>query len=921
MSRTSRIAFLSLFMLALSSVATAGIYDGWALRMKITFAGYNPPGGGTLTNFPALIVFSNGMASDFHYGDFLSAAAGDLRFSDSNGTTALNYEIDTWNTNGVSSVWVQVPTISSTNDYIWAYWGVGGATPPPCTTNGSVWTNVYLGVWHLGTTNGVANLRDSTGNGFNGTSAGGSVTNAVGMIGGAQGFAGGANDYVSIPALNVTATNFSVFAWINGHPNGQYAGIVYSRPGGQGCGLGYNITGPPGQLSYTWNNAGNTWGWNDGLYPTNNAWAYVGVVITPAQAILYCASTNGGYLTAANNVGHASASLTTPFEIAADPGNGYRLVGQVDEARVSLLPLSPSWVWATWVNMASNGAFNSYGSVQGVPLVNNAGGATNITATSAVLNGTLLETGGCASAVFVFWGTTDGGTNWSWANTNSWAAPQSPGTYAYAVSSLTTNATIYYRFAATNANGVGWASSSSAFMTAPVWVQKTSEAIETGTVPGTFTVYRASTQTNAAITVYYTVGGTAIAGVHYANNLGGSVILPAGASSATVVVTPLVRPVADGNHTVVLTLTGGAELGSPSAATMFIVAPPPYYYGWKHKLPITFAGYTPPGGGTLTNFPALVVLSTNISGFRYRDFLQTNADLRFADSNQLTALNYEIDTWNTNGNSCVWVQVPTLSSTNDYIWAYWGMGGTNAPPCTTNGSVWTNVYLGVWHLGATNAVRDLRDSTGNGFNGTSGGGTVTNAVGVIGGAQGFAGGNNDYVSIPTFNVTATNCSIFAWISGYPNNNYSGIMFSRPAGGLGYNQQSPARLSYTWNGDKWQWTGAPNPANNVWSYVGVVITPAQGVVYDASAAGFVSVANVAGNAAAALTTPFWIAGDPQGGRLFVGQMDEVRVSLLPLSPSWIWTSWMNTASNGVFNGSFNTYGAVQSLSVGVAVFFR
>ena len=51
------------------------------------------------------------------------------------------------------------------------------------------------------------------------------------------------------------------------------------------------------------------------------------------------------------------------------------------------------------------------------------------------------------------------------------------------------------------------------------------------------------------------------------------------------------------------------------------------------------------------------------------------------------------------------------------------------------------------------------------------------------------------------------------------------------------------------------------------------------------------------------------------------MDEVRVSLLPLSPSWIWTSWMNTASNGVFNGSFNTYGAVQSLSVGVAVFFR
>ena len=40
---------------------------------------------------------------------------------------------------------------------------------------------------------------------------------------------------------------------------------------------------------------------------------------------------------------------------------------------------------------------------------------------------------------------------------------------------------------------------------------------------------------------------------------------------------------------------------------------------WQKTMPITFPGYgkTEP----LTNFPALIVLSTNISGFRYGDFL------------------------------------------------------------------------------------------------------------------------------------------------------------------------------------------------------------------------------------------------------------------------------------------------------------
>src|SRR5205085_3872791 len=37
-------------------------------------------------------------------------------------------------------VWVQVPSLSSSNDYVWAYWGNATATTPPAyATNGSVW--------------------------------------------------------------------------------------------------------------------------------------------------------------------------------------------------------------------------------------------------------------------------------------------------------------------------------------------------------------------------------------------------------------------------------------------------------------------------------------------------------------------------------------------------------------------------------------------------------------------------------------------------------------------------------------------------------------------------------------------------------------------------------------------------------------
>ncbi|MFZ4398357.1 MAG: DUF2341 domain-containing protein, partial [Kiritimatiellia bacterium] len=91
------------------------------------------------------------------------------------------------------------------------------------------------------------------------------------------------------------------------------------------------------------------------------------------------------------------------------------------------------------------------------------------------------------------------------------------------------------------------------------------------------------------------------------------------------------------------------------------------------QMMITFGGYTN-RSETLTNFPVLVVLSNNVngSGFRYDDFLSPNGyDLRFVDNlTDANRLNYEIESWNTNGASYVWVQVPTIPTNGQgAIWA------------------------------------------------------------------------------------------------------------------------------------------------------------------------------------------------------------------------------------------------------------
>ena len=137
---------------------------------------------------------------------------------------------------------------------------------------------------------------------------------------------------------------------------------------------------------------------------------------------------------------------------------------------------------------------------------------------------------------------------------------------------------------------------------------------------------------------------------------------------------------------------------------------------YTHMMTIYFNGYKELE--TLENFPALVRLSNKIEGFNYNQFVHQPTDpvfdLRFADY-QGNEIPYEIDTWEENGESLIWVSVPKLQA-GGRILMYWGLAqnedGTykDLLPTDYTGEhgVWKE-YDAVYHF---NEI-DVKDQTEN----------------------------------------------------------------------------------------------------------------------------------------------------------------------------------------------------------------
>ncbi len=142
---------------------------------------------------------------------------------------------------------------------------------------------------------------------------------------------------------------------------------------------------------------------------------------------------------------------------------------------------------------------------------------------------------------------------------------------------VTINASAAYQIGTPNSATVSIADASATSLPTVTISASDPNASETGPDNGTFTFTRTGS-TTAALTVNYSISGTATNGTDY-NALSGSMTIPAGAASALVTVVPKIDTVNEGTETVVLNLAVDAayQIGLPSSATVNIadsLAPP-----------------------------------------------------------------------------------------------------------------------------------------------------------------------------------------------------------------------------------------------------------------------------------------------------------------------------------------------------------
>lgn len=192
------------------ATADAAILDtsAWSFRKRITVS--TSMTAATLNDFPLVI-----QATDPELAAGARTDGADLVFTASDGSTALSFELQTWE-EGQLLAWVRLPELSSTADTVlYLYYGNDAMTTS--VSDGSATWLGYEGVWHLEQDPVSSQQLDSSSRGLSGTTrdeGGDAPFSTVGIVGNAVTL-DGVNDWfdlgTSSPAENLS---FTMSAWV-----------------------------------------------------------------------------------------------------------------------------------------------------------------------------------------------------------------------------------------------------------------------------------------------------------------------------------------------------------------------------------------------------------------------------------------------------------------------------------------------------------------------------------------------------------------------------------------------------------------------------------------------------------------------------------------------------------------------------------
>jgi hypothetical protein len=165
-----------------------------------------------------------------------------------------------------------------------------------------------------------------SGNSRNGTLTGGPTYTSA--DGGAIVF-DGTNDFVQCSgSITATAATFVIWMRRNGSQD-DFDGIIYSR---SATATGISFFGITNKISYTWNNAVNTYTWDSGLTIPDLTWCMIAVSVTSTAATAYLCQSSG-ITSATNTVSHTSTTLDD-IKIGQDDLGGRYFNGRIATAMI-----------------------------------------------------------------------------------------------------------------------------------------------------------------------------------------------------------------------------------------------------------------------------------------------------------------------------------------------------------------------------------------------------------------------------------------------------------------------------------------------------------------------------------------------------------------------------------------------------------
>lgn len=339
---------------AIASAAAAAAcalpaFGGFTKSVAFTTSGYQ--GAAPLADFPVLVKLSSSI-SGFDYADF--GGTTNLVFKDSGGSV-IPHDVDTWNTSGVSLVWVRVPSLTSATTFTMYYCGSDSAVNNPAAT----WTGAsYVGVWHMDEVDGP--VADATGHGLTATPAGTDTTKSNrysgndAPVGHARRTGTGSSaSYLTIANYDSfgVGNTFSISGWVRLTGLGS-SPRLFSRKTNYKDTDGWEI-----ELSqfgqFKARGAGEDKNKCTGsITPdTHNNWVHVAFVYDGTTLTAY---TNGNFSVRSDSITSATDNEKS-FSIGSKSGGGSNCAdGSFDECRLLDAVASADWIAAEYATVASD---------------------------------------------------------------------------------------------------------------------------------------------------------------------------------------------------------------------------------------------------------------------------------------------------------------------------------------------------------------------------------------------------------------------------------------------------------------------------------------------------------------------------------------------------------------------------------------